>query len=323
MSSGAPLQNETQPIVAASADQVIEQRRNRPKFKRDYYGYLFIAPFVIFFLIFGLYPIYNTFYLSLTDTTLLSSEVNFVGLKNFERLFADDVFTNAVKNTWLLWILNFIPQIGIALLLSVWFTSARLKIRGVGIWRAVYFMPNLLMPAAIAALFFSLFSFYGPVNQFLVRAGFLAEAEQFLQNVTITRGLVIFIQWWMWFGSTIILIMAGMTSISISLYESAMVDGATAWQMFRRITLPLLKPILIYIFVTSLVGGMQMFDIPYLLTDGRGSPSGSIMTNNILMYLKFSSSKGHIGAASAVGVLVFIMTSVCALGIFYVLREKD
>jgi multiple sugar transport system permease protein len=193
----------------------------------------------------------------------------------------------------------------------------------VGLWRAIFFLPNLLMPAAVAALYFSLFSFFGPVNQFMVRSGLLPEAMQFLQNTTIARGLVIFIQWWMWFGPTIILIMAGMTSISSSLYESAMIDGANERQMFWGITVPLLKPILIYIFVTSLVGGMQMFDIPYLLTDGRGSPSGSIMTNNILMYLKFSSSKGHIGAASSVGVLVFIMTCACALSIFYFLREKD
>jgi multiple sugar transport system permease protein len=117
--------------------------------------------------------------------------------------------------------------------------------------------------------------------------------------------------------------MAGMTSIPVQLYEAAMVDGANAWQMFRRITLPLLKPILIFVFVTSLVGGMQMFDIPFLLTDGRGSPASSIQTNNILMYMKFASSKGHIGAASSVGVLVFIMTSICALGIFYFLRDRD
>jgi len=295
----------------------------RPKFKRDYYGYVFIAPFIIAFLIFGLYPVYNTLYLSFTDTTLLGGEGNFVGLKNFQRLFADDVFMNTVKNTWLLWLLNFIPQIAIALLLSVWFTSVRLRIRSVGLWRAIFFLPNLLMPAAIAALFFSLFSFYGPVNQFMVRSGLLPEAKNFLQDPAVARGLVVFIQWWMWFGATIILLMAGMTSISVSLYESAMIDGANERQMLWRITVPLLKPILIFIFVTSLVGGMQMFDIPYLLTDGRGSPSGSIMTNNILMYLKFSSSKGHIGAASAVGVLVFIMTSICALGIFYFLREKD
>ena len=192
-----------------------------------------------------------------------------------------------------------------------------------GVWRALFFLPNLLMPASIAALFFSLFSFYGPVNQAFVQLGILEEAMHFLSNITITRGIVIFIQWWMWFGQTIIIVMAGMTSIPISLYEAAMVDGASSTQMFTRITLPLLKPILVYIFVTSLVGGMQMFDIPFLLTDGRGAPSNSIMTNNILMYSKFASSKGHIGAASSVGVLVFIMTSAAALIIFYLLRDKD
>lgn len=157
----------------------------------------------------------------------------------------------------------------------------------------------------------------------MVRYGLLPEAMHYLQSVPVMRGLVIFIQWWMWFGQTVIIVMAGMTSIPISLYEAAMVDGATASQMFRRITLPLLKPILIYIFVTSLVGGMQMFDIPFLLTDGRGSPNSSIQTNNILMYMKFASSKGHIGAASSVGVLVFLMTSLCALGIFYFLGENE
>lgn len=293
------------------------------KFRRNYYGYFFIIPFILAFLVFGLYPVYNTVALSFTDTTLMSSKSSFIGLKNFERLFADDVFLNAVKNTWLIWLLNFIPQIGIAMLLSVWFTSVRLRLKAVGVWRALFFLPNLLMPAAVASLFFSLFSYFGPANQFLVQAGFLPEAMHFLQDKNITRGLVVFIQWWMWFGNTIIILMAGMTSIPLSLYEAAMVDGASATQMFWRITLPLLKPILVYVFVTSMVGGMQMFDIPYLLTDGRGSPSGSILTNNMLMYLKFSSSKGHIGAASSVGVMVFLMTSVCALAIFYFLRDRD
>jgi len=293
------------------------------KFRRNYYGFLFILPFVLAFLIFGLYPVYNTIALSFTNTTLMSSKAEFIGLKNFERLFADAVFLKAVGNTWLLWLLNFAPQIGIAMLLSVWFTNARLNIKGVGVWRALFFLPNLLMPAAVASLFFSLFSFFGPVNQFMVQNNFLPEAMHFLQNKTITRGLVVFIQWWMWFGNTVIILMAGMTSIPVALYEAAMVDGATATQMFRHITLPLLKPILVYIFVTSMVGGMQMFDIPYLLTDGRGAPSSSILTNNILMYLKFSSSQGHIGAASSVGVMIFLMTSICSLAIFYFLRDKD
>ena len=181
----------------------------------------------------------------------------------------------------------------------------------------------VMMPAAVAALFSALFALYGPVNQILVQSGILDEAVRFYDSVAFTRGMVIFINWWTWFGQTMIILMAGMTSIPVPLYEAAMVDGASAWQMFTRITLPLLKPILIFIFVTSLVGGMQMFDIPFLLTDGRGSPQSSIQTNNILMYMKFNSSKGHIGAAAAVGVLIFIMTTVCALGIFYFLRDKD
>ena len=296
---------------------------NRPKKSRFNYGYFFVAPFIIGFLAFGLYPVYNTIALSFTDTTLMSAKSNFVGLANFKRLFADSVFMTAVKNTWLLWILNFVPQLGIALLLSVWFTSTRLKLKAVGVWRMLFYLPNLLMPAAIAALFFSLFSFYGPVNQFMVRAGFIPEAIDYLRNPTVARSLVVFIQWWMWFGQTTIILMAGMTSISVQVYEAALVDGATSFQMFRYITLPLIKPVTIYILVTSLVGGMQMFDIPMLLTDGRGSPANSILTNNILMYMKFRSSKGHIGAAASVGVLVFIMTTICSLVIFYLLRDKD
>lgn len=293
------------------------------KIKKIPTGYLFLAPFVIGFLLFGLYPVVNTLALSFTDTTLMSGKSHFIWFDNFTRLFADEVFMRAVKNTWLIWMLNFFPQIGIALLLSVLFTNARLKIKAPGVWRAIFFLPNLLMPAAVAALFNALFAYYGPVNQFMVRADLLSEAMRFLESIWVTRGLVVFIQWWTWFGQTMIIVMAGMTSIPVSLYEAAMVDGASAWQMFTRITLPLLKPILIFIFVTSLVGGMQMFDIPFLLTDGRGSPLSSIQTNNILMYMKFASSKGHIGAASSVGVLVFLMTSVCALGIFYFLRERD
>jgi multiple sugar transport system permease protein len=290
---------------------------------KNRYGYYFIAPFIIGFLLFGLYPIYNTLALSFTNYTLLSRKGEFIGMANFERLFADNFFVTAVKNTWVIWLSNFIPQIGVALLLSVWFTNTRLRIKAVGLWRALFYLPNLLIPVSVAALYASLFDYYGPVNQFVVRAGFLPEAEHFLQDATVTRSIVVFIQWWTWFGQTVIIVMAGMTAIPLPLYEAAMVDGATSTQMFWRITVPLLKPILAFIFVTSLVGGMQIFDIPYLLTDGRGAPNNSILTNNILMYMRFSSSRGHIGAASAVGILIFFMTSFFALGIFYFLRDKD
>jgi len=295
----------------------------KSKFNKSTYGYIFIAPFVIGFLLFGLYPVLNTLGLSFTNTTLMSAKSKIIWFDNFKQLFIDNMFLKAIANTWLLWLLNFIPQLGIAMLISVWFTSTRLKIKGIGIWRAIFYLPNLLMAAVVAALFFSLFSYYGPVNQFLVRAGFIPEAIDYIRDRTVMRGLVVFIQWWLWFGQTIIILMAAMTSISVSVYEAALVDGANGWQMFRFITLPLIKPVMIYVLVTSLVGGMQMFDIPYLLTDGRGSPANSILTNNILMYMKFRSNQGHLGAASSIGVMVFIMTTFVALLIFYALRDKD
>lgn len=292
------------------------------KVRKNQYGYFFVAPFVIGFLIFGLYPLYNTIALSFTNTALMRGTSDFIGLENFKALFADRTFPTAIRNTWELWLMNFIPQLGIALLLAVWFTNTKLKIKGGGFWRMFFYMPNLMMPATIAALFFSVFSYYGPANQFLVRAGILNEAVDFIRSASTMRGVVVFIQWWLWFGQTTIILMAAMTSISVSIYEAALADGANGWQMFRFITLPLIKPVMIFVLVTSLVGGMQMFDIPMLLTDGRGSPSNSILTNNIVMMMKFRSNQGLIGSASAVGVVVFIMTTIVALAIFYFLREK-
>ena len=313
--------------------------------KQNRWGLFFVIPFIIIFLLFTVYPIYNTFYLSFTDTTLMTRDHETIGWKNFEQMLDihkvkkmqekgeltfgtavetiwDSSFMLAMKNTWRLWMWNFVPQIGIALLLSAWFTNQRLKIKGVGVWRAIYYLPNLLMPTTIAALFFTFFDFHGPVNQLMVPT-FISEAKHWMLDTEVVSGMVIFIQWWMWFGQTTILIMAGMTSISPALFEAARVDGASGPQIFRRITLPLLRPIMVYVLVTSLVGGMQIFDIPFILGNGKGDPGKSILTNNVLMYLKFSSSRGHIGAASAVAIGVFLVTAFVGLLLFYLLQDND
>ncbi len=294
------------------------------KVEKDYYGYIFIAPFIIIFLLFSFYPIVNTFYLSFTNTQLMTGfKGTFVGLQNYTRLFDTPLFMQSVKNTWVIWILNFVPQMVFALLLATLFNNQRLKLRGVGIYKAVYFLPNLLMPAAVASLFYSFLSLYGPVNQFLLGAGIINEAIDFLKFPKYAVGTVAFIQWWMWFGQTTIVLFAGMTSISPSYYEAGMVDGATQYQMFKGITLPLLRPILVYTLVTSLVGGLQMFDIPYLLTNGTGAPQGSIMTMNVLMNMKRTSTAGDIGAAAAVSVMIFIMSSIISVIIMKLLSNKE
>lgn len=294
------------------------------KVQKDYTAYIMIAPFIIAFLLFGFYPMVNTLYLSLTNATLMSRTYEFTGLKNFGILLNDRYFPQSILNTWIIWVSNFIPQIGVAMLLAVWMTNTRLKIRAIGFWRAIFYLPNLLMPTTVAALFFSLFDLYGPVNQLLAgNLDIISEAIHFRNSEPFMQGLVAYIQWWMWFGNTLIILIAGMSSISDSLYEAAMVDGANTFTIFRKITLPILRPVLVYTLVTSVVGGMQMFDIPYLITDGRGSPNGALMTMFVLMYMKFKSGKGYIGLASAMGICTFIITGICALIIFFILRDKD
>lgn len=291
---------------------------------KNLYGYLFLIPFFLVFIAFSLYPIVNTFYLAFTNTQLLSGfEGEWVGLVNFKRLFETSLFVTSVKNTFTIWIISFIPQITFAMLLAVLFNNQRLKLKGVGVYKAIYFLPNLIMAVTVASLFSSLLSLYGPVNQFLVSNGFLKESIDYLKSASYTRFTVEFIQFWMWFGQTTIILYAGMTAISPTYYEAAMVDGATQKTMFFNITLPLLKPIVVYTLVTSLVGGLQMFDIPFLITNGKGDPNGSVMTMNVLMNMKRTSPAGDIGAAASVSVMIFIISSVLAFAVYKLLSEKE
>jgi len=299
------------------------QLKKKNAVNKDHYGYIFIAPFIIVFIIFVLYPIVNTFWLSFTDTQLMTGTTgDFVGLENFLNLNNTDAFSESVANTWLLWVLGFTPQIFLALVLAYLFTSPTFALKGRGIFKAIFYLPNLLMPATVAALFATYLSFYGPLNQLLIGTNLASEPIHFLSSITWARATVVFIGWWMWFGQTAIVLVAGMTSISPTLYESAMMDGATQSRMFWSITIPLIKPILLFVMVTSLVGGLQNFDIPFLLTNGRGDPQGSIMTMNIFMNLRRSSAMGDLGGAATVSVVLFLMSGITSLVLFRLFKEK-
>ena len=163
-------------------------------------------------------------------------------------------------------------------------------------------------------LFFTLFADSGPVNSILVQSGILTEPFKFMSNVTATRSLVGFMNFIMWFGNTTILLMAGMMGIDQSLFEAAEVDGATANQIFFKITLPLLRPILIYVLITSLIGGLQMFDVPQILTNGTGDPARSSMT--LIMYLNRHLFSKNYGLGGALSVMLFIITGILSLIVF-------
>ncbi|UUX35371.1 carbohydrate ABC transporter permease [Fundicoccus culcitae] len=285
------------------------------------YGYIFIAPFFIVFAIFNFYPTLNTIYLSFQNIAGFQTEGIFIGLTNYINLLKNNLFIQSIKNTLILWTLNFIPQIVIAMLLAYWFTNSRLKLKGQTFFKSIFYLPNIITAASVAVIFYALFSYpRGPINLLLIRLNILDSPYDFFRNVTFTRGLVAFIQFWMWYGQTAIVLISGILSIDRSLYEAAEVDGATPWQSFRKITLPLLKPITVYVLITSLVGGLQMFDIPLLLTNG--GPNGSVETVMTYIYKQAFQGGRNISIAAAASIYLLIITSVLSLVIFYVIRDR-
>lgn len=283
------------------------------------WGYIFLIPFIVVYVVFQLIPMASTIYNSFFEnymSGLTQIGPRFVGLKNYTDLFTGGDIWVYTKNTLVLWILCFIPQIFFSLLLGAWFSDTRLRLKGQRFFKTVIYLPNLVMASAFSMLFFTLFSDGGPINSLLMQLGFISEPYKFLSNTGTARGLIAFMNCLMWFGNTTILLMAGMMGIDTSLFEAAEVDGSTSTQIFFKITLPLLKPILIYVMITSLIGGLQLFDVPQILTNGTGDPMRSTMT--LIMFLNRHLYSKNYGMAGAVSVLLFIITAVLSLVIFNV-----
>ena len=305
------------------------KKQKRKSISYDKYGYLFVAPFFITFFIFQLYPIFFTFRTSLTDAAGWSKVLDnsIIGFDNFVKLFTFDMevsrfFWQAFGNTVVIWIFNFIPQIGMALILASWFTDTHLKLRFQGMFKVLIFMPNIITAATIAMLFFSFFNFpVAPINTILQQFGLLSSPFEFFRSTTASRGLISFIQWWMWYGNTMIIMIAGMLGINPVLFEAALVDGCTSRQVFWKITLPLIKPILLYNLVTSLVGGLTMFDIPHLMT--QGNPNYTTNTVARFIYQQGFETPNNFNIASAASVVLFIIIVICSLILALLMRDRD
>ena len=307
-------------------------KRLQPKKKGVNYakwGYIFILPFFVTYIIFTLTPqimtIYNSFFENYRSG-LKQIGPNFVGLKNYISLFSPDK-TGSIGmlkyfgNTIVLWLMGAVPQIIVALLLAVFFTSYRLNIKGQQFFKTVIYMPNLIMAAAFSMLFFTLFSPVGPINQVLLAHGIVDKSVNFLGLKVSVRILISLMNFLMWFGNTTILLMAGIQGIDQNMFEAAEIDGANSLQVFFRVTLPLLAPILVYTIITAMIGGLQMFDVPQVLTNGKGTPDRASMT--MVMYLNnyLGTSKNY-GMAGAVSVVLFIVSAGLSLFVYNMLSKQ-
>jgi len=281
------------------------------------WGYIFLLPFFITYAIFQLYPIITTFIYAFQDVQKGEIAIINNGWNNFENfkfIFSQGKWIQYFGNTLLMQFMGFIPQLIVSLVLAVWFTDSRLKLKGAGFFKAVIYMPNLIMATAMAQLFSTMFQSNGPLGKL-----FFPDSYAF-QYIWASKWIVAFINFTMWFGNTTILLMAGVMGIDDSIFEAATIDGAGPVRTFKDITMPLLMPIFIYVFLTSLIGGIQMFDIPQnlILSDkGSGRGGGRSQIKTIIMYLNdFLGATKNYGRAGALSILLFALTAVLSFAVF-------
>lgn len=287
------------------------------------WGYVFILPFFVSFFIFSLIPLIDTIRYSFFEyyrSGIKEIGPNFIGMANYKSLIESDMLKYA-GNTLILWLIGFIPQIVVALALAQWFVDVRTKIHGEKVFKVIIYLPNLIMASAFAMLFFTMFSTNGPINSILMNLGLIKEPYDFMGTVWGTRSLIGFMNFLMWFGNTTILLMAAIMGISPDIFEASEIDGCNGLQKFFRITLPMIRPILAYTLITSIIGGLQMFDVPQILTNAKGTPDRSSMT--LIMFLNSHLRSSNYGMAGALSVYLFIVSGILCFIVYRMTNDDD
>lgn len=275
--------------------------------------YLMISPFYILFLIFGLFPILFSLYLAFHAWDGLG-EMEFVGLRNFRNLLTDDPdFWVSVGNTFAIWFLSTLPQLFLALVVAFLLNAAFMKFKN--FYRAIYFLPNITSIVAVAIIFGSFFgSQFGLINGVLGALG-LPRIEWLTDGFWVKAAVSLMVIW-RWTGYNAIIYLAGLQGIPHDLYEAATIDGASRMQQFFSITLPLLRPIILFTVILSTIGGMQLFTEPMiLLGNGGGATKGGL---TLVLYLYNQAFINQLfGYASAIAWVLFLL-----IGLFSFLNWK-
>lgn len=266
--------------------------------------YVFISPFYILFLIFGLFPIIFSGILAFSKWDGIG-EMEYVGLENFQRLIQDGDFWGAVSNTLIIWVLSTVPMLLMALVLA--FTLNLKFIKHKETFKALFFLPNVTSVVAISILFGLAFSSQtGLVNAVLEMLGI--ESINFMRDPFWVKIVIAFIGTWQYLGYNMIIYFTGLQKIPKDYYEAAIIDGATTFQIFRLITIPLLKPIILFTVLMSTIGGLQVFAEAQILVPTNPTAEGGALT--IVYYLyqtAFGQNVYGYGAAIAWGLVIIIL----------------
>lgn len=269
---------------------------------------VFILPWLVSFCIFVLYPIVFSIYVSMTDYSGLTWNMKFVGLSNYVRAFNDRVFLRALSNTFLFVLITVPATTVISLFLAVLLTSG---IKFKRLFQAGYFLPSVISMVVISMIWLYIYSAMGPLNMLLRSLGIDVPARSWLASEKTALGSIMVMDVWSAVGYYTVLFVAGLQSLPLQLYEAARIDGATKWQIFKRITLPLLKPTILFVVSINSIRSFQIFTEIFTLTGG--GPANS--TQTIVHYLyDVSFRKFEMGYGSAIAyVLFFIVLAITLL----------
>ena len=282
--------------------------------KPRYAPYAFLAPFFALFGVFMVYPLFDSIRLSMYSVRGMRNET-FVGLANIDRLIADPVFWTALWNTAYFALGSLLLQLPVALALALLLSNARLK--GRNLFRLSFFSPVLISGVFIAVIFYLLYDRrYGLVNMVL------GSEIQWLQDPDLVMPALVLAGVWRWAGFNMVYFLAGLQSIRRELYEAAAVDGAGTWQTFIHVTIPALKPVIAFVVITSMIGSFQLFDLPYVLTEG--GPGNASLT--MVMYLyKHGFEFINLGYAATIGwalAVIIGIISIIQVRFFGVFKEN-
>jgi cellobiose transport system permease protein len=295
--------------VAMTPTPTAQQRRRRSRLGRNRWGYTYVAPFFLLFAAFSLYPFLYTAWVSLHDTNLSNIDgAHWVGLANYRKLLTDEFFWNAARNTLTIGIISTVPQLCMALGLA---HLLNYKLRGRSFFRTAMLMPYATSIAAATLVFAQLFGRdYGLINAVLRAVGIHAVDWQ---NGTWSSQIAIsVIVTWRWTGYNALIYLAGLQAIPNDLYEAATLDGASRWQQFRYVTIPALRPTIVFTVVVSTIGAVQLFGEP-LLFGGNGTTTGGTshqyQTLGLLMYQQ-GWTNFHLGQAATTAWAMFVIVLV-------------
>ncbi len=284
----------------------IKRKNGEINYKLNRKAWLFVIPSIVLIIAFVFYPMVQAFITSLQGGT--GNNLSFVGLDNYKRLLTDTTFRKALFNTVLYLIIQVPIMIILALVISAMLNDKRLKCKG--FFRTAIFLPCVTSLVAYSIVFKSLFATDGFVNAFLMNINIISEPISWITHPIWAKVLIIIAITWRWTGYNMVFYLAGMQAIDDSIYEAADIDGASAFVKFKTITLPLLKPIILFTTINSTIGTLQLFDEVVNITGG--GPANATITISQYIYnllFKYSPNFGYAAAVSYVVLFLIVILS--------------